>query len=115
MSRLTYCGICPGPKVRPGHQAEASASARVGASHAMLSQNILHAAETDCIPFSQLPLGCSGQELSNEPLHSFIRQPVTHAPHASNATAHGNGVALWFLPRSEERRVGKEWSSPWSP
>ena len=55
----------------------------------MLSQNVLNRAEADRIAVGQLPLGRSGQELSDEPLDVGIRQPVS--PHARSAAPGGIG------------------------
>jgi hypothetical protein len=38
----------------------------------MLSQDVLHGAETDDVPFSQHSLGCTSQELTDERLYVRI-------------------------------------------
>jgi len=64
------------------------------ASHAMLSQNVLHGTEADAVPVSQLSLGCTSQKVRDERQHIVIGQPVSYPPHARDATADGNRVAI---------------------
>ncbi len=45
----------------------------VGASRAVLSQNVLHAAEADLVAISEHPLGCAGQELGYEQFDVRVR------------------------------------------
>src|SRR5712691_3061528 len=97
VSVLHAVGCAQARQTGRGTRAKATASAITGASRAMLSQNILHGAETDCVTFSQHSLGRSSQELTDKRLHVLIRQSVSHSPHARNATATGSGVAVRLL------------------
>ena len=58
----------------------------------MPSQDVLHRAQADYVPFSQNPLGCATQELIDEALHIRVRQSVPYPPDARDTTIHSRQV-----------------------